>query len=88
MVTVHVACAAAINTLSRSEATSNMVVRLNARVADGAGSGHLEYLGIEDSSSGKSETVPAIALFALIGANPPTSACGYVPKPRRASKAK
>jgi thioredoxin reductase (NADPH) len=54
------------------EATSNIVVRLNTRVADGAGRGHLEYLGIEDSTSGKSETVPAAALFVLIGAEPYT----------------
>jgi thioredoxin reductase (NADPH) len=34
------------------QATSNLVVRLNARVVDGAGRGHLEYLGI-DSRAGR-----------------------------------
>jgi thioredoxin reductase (NADPH) len=43
---------------------------------DGAGRGHLEYLGIEDSTSGKSETVPAAALFVLIGAEPHTGWLG------------
>ncbi len=50
----------------------NVRVRTNARLTGGGGEGHLEYLTIEDSSTGRTETVPADALFVLIGAEPRT----------------
>jgi thioredoxin reductase (NADPH) len=58
------------------EASSNIVVRLNTRVADGGGRGRLEHLVIEDSTSGNTKTVPAAALFVLIGAEPHTGWLG------------
>ena len=54
-------------------AAENVEVRLNTRIADGGGEGHLEYLVLEDPTSGLTETVPAAALFVLIGATPHTS---------------
>jgi thioredoxin reductase (NADPH) len=59
------------------EATPNIVVYLNTRVVDGGGRGRLEHLVIEDSTSGNNETVPAAALFVLIGAEPRT---GWLPE--------
>jgi len=55
------------------EATENVHARLNTRVVDGGGKGRLERLVLEDSLSGRTETVPAEALFVLIGAEPHTS---------------
>jgi thioredoxin reductase (NADPH) len=52
------------------EATPNIGVRLNTRVVDGGGEGRLEHLVLEDSALGSTETVPAAALFVLIGAEP------------------
>jgi thioredoxin reductase (NADPH) len=54
------------------EATPNITLRVNTQVADGDGAGHLEQLVLEDSS-GARETVPAAALFVLIGAEPRTA---------------
>lgn len=54
------------------EDSDNVRVRMNARVTCGGGKGHLEHLAIEDSSAGDDETVPADALFVLIGAEPRT----------------
>jgi thioredoxin reductase (NADPH) len=59
------------------EATENIQVLLNTRVLDGGGQGRLEYLVLEDSASGRTETVPAAALFVLIGARPRT---GWLPE--------
>jgi thioredoxin reductase (NADPH) len=53
-------------------ATENVEVRLNTRVTGGGGEGRLERLVLEDSLSGLTETVPAAALFVLIGARPHT----------------
>ncbi len=53
-------------------ATENVEVRLNTRVTGGGGEGRLERLVLEDSLSGFTETVPAAALFVLIGAKPHT----------------
>ena len=50
------------------EAAENIKVRLNTRVIDGGGEGQLERLVLKDSVSGITETVPAAALFVLIGA--------------------
>jgi thioredoxin reductase (NADPH) len=59
------------------EATPNIGIRLNTRVVDGGGEGRLEHLIIEGSTPGDTETVPAAALFVLIGAEPHT---GWLPK--------
>jgi thioredoxin reductase (NADPH) len=59
------------------EATSNIGVRLNTRVVDGGGKGRLEHLVLEDSTAGNTETVPATALFVLIGAEPRS---GWLPE--------
>jgi thioredoxin reductase (NADPH) len=58
------------------EAAENVKVRLNTRVVGGGGEGRLEHLTLEDSRSGLTETVPATALFVLIGADPCT---GWLP---------
>ena len=54
------------------DATENIEVRHNTRVIDGGGEGRLERLVLEDRSSGLTETIPAAALFVLIGAEPHT----------------
>jgi thioredoxin reductase (NADPH) len=53
-------------------ATDNVRVLFNTRVVGGGGEGRLERLTFEDSASGHTQTVPAAALFALIGAEPRT----------------
>jgi thioredoxin reductase (NADPH) len=58
--------------LNEMDVTGNVRVRLNTRVVGGGGEGRLERLTFEDSASGRIETVPAAALFALIGAEPRT----------------
>ncbi|CAA9510890.1 MAG: Thioredoxin reductase [uncultured Rubrobacteraceae bacterium] len=58
------------------EARDNVRVRLNTRVAGGGGAGRLERLTLGGSSAGPPETVPASALFVLIGAVPRT---GWLP---------
>jgi thioredoxin reductase (NADPH) len=55
------------------EASENIEVRFNTQAVDGGGEGRLEHLVLEDSTSGLTETVPAAALFVLIGAEPHTS---------------
>ena len=57
-------------------AADNVEVRLNSRITDGGGAGRLAHLVLEDSGSGLVETVPAAALFVLIGARPRT---GWLP---------
>ena len=54
------------------KATHNVRVRLNTRVVGGGGEGRLERLVLEDSLSECTQTVPAAALFVLIGAEPRT----------------
>jgi len=54
------------------EATDNVRVRLNTQVVGGGGEGRLERLVLKDSASEHTETVPAAALFVLIGAVPRT----------------
>ena len=58
--------------LNEMVVTGNVKVGLNTRVVGGGGEGRLERLTFEDSASGHVETVPAAALFALIGAEPRT----------------
>ena len=52
--------------------TPNIAVRRGAIVTGGAGTCFLEGLTIQDQVSGVTETVPAAALFVLIGAEPRT----------------
>jgi thioredoxin reductase (NADPH) len=52
--------------------TPNIAVRPGAVVTGGAGTGRLESLTIQDQGSGVTETVPAAAVFVLIGAEPRT----------------
>ena len=55
----------------------NIEVRLNTQVVDGGGEGRLERLVLKHSGSGSTETVPAAALFVLIGAEP---CAGWLPE--------
>jgi thioredoxin reductase (NADPH) len=52
--------------------TPNIAVRHGAVVTGGTGTSSLESLTIQDQASGATETVPAAALFVLIGAEPRT----------------
>jgi thioredoxin reductase (NADPH) len=54
------------------DAAPNVDVRYHLQVADGTGTGHLESLVLEDTASGARHSVPADALFVLIGAQPRT----------------
>jgi thioredoxin reductase (NADPH) len=55
-------------------ATPNIDVRYRVQAADGTGTsaGHLRSLVLQDTASGAWQTVPADALFVLIGAQPRT----------------
>ena len=59
-------------------AAPNVDVCYQAQVADGTGTGtgHLQSLVLQDSDSGQRRTVPADALFVLIGAQPRTEWLG------------
>jgi thioredoxin reductase (NADPH) len=59
------------------EDADNVRVRLNTRVVGGGGEGRLERLALDDTAVGRAETVPAAALFVLIGAEPLT---GWLPE--------
>jgi thioredoxin reductase (NADPH) len=59
------------------EAAENIQVRVNTQVIDGGGKGRLEHLVLEDRATKRTETVPAAALFVLIGATPHT---GWLPE--------
>ena len=48
----------------------NVRVRLGTHVVDGGGAGHLEYLELSESTSGRRGRVEAAALFIMIGARP------------------
>lgn len=54
------------------DAAANVEVKLETEVTDGEGEGRLERLTLRDAASGSSSTVPAGALFVLIGARPGT----------------
>ena len=58
------------------EATANVTVRYDTEAVDGQGDGRLTGLTLKDRTSGATETVPATALFILIGAEPHT---GWLP---------
>lgn len=53
-------------------ACPNIDVRLNTEISDGGGEHRLEYLVLQNRLTGETETVPAAALFVLIGATPHT----------------
>ena len=52
--------------------TPNIAVRSRCQVVDAAGGTRLESITIEDAASRRRETVPADALFVMIGAQPRT----------------
>jgi len=57
-------------------AAPNLDVCYRVQVADGTGSSHLESLVLEDTASGARRSVPADALFVLIGSEPRTQWLG------------
>ena len=57
-------------------AAPNIDVRYRVQVAGGTGSGHLHSLVLEDTAAGARQTIPADALFILIGAQPRTEWLG------------
>ena len=57
-------------------ATPNIDVRYHVQVAGGTGAGHLQSLVLEDTATAARRTVPADALFVLIGAQPRTEWLG------------
>ena len=59
------------------EAAENIQIRVNTQVIDGGGQGRLEHLVLENCATKRTETVPAAALFVLIGARPHT---GWLPE--------
>jgi thioredoxin reductase (NADPH) len=58
------------------ETTPNIAVRCRTDVIDGAGDGWLESLTLADRARDVVETVPASALFVMIGGDPNT---GWLP---------
>jgi thioredoxin reductase (NADPH) len=58
--------------VQKVEATPNMAVVLHTEVVDGHGHGRLEGLTLRDRHTGATRTVPASAMFVLIGAEPRT----------------
>ena len=54
------------------EATENIDVHLHTTVIDAHGTDRLEELVLREAASGRTRTVPAAALFVLIGAQPHT----------------
>jgi thioredoxin reductase (NADPH) len=54
------------------QATPNIAVRYRTETVAGHGDGRLTGLTLKDRTSGATETVPATALFVLIGAEPHT----------------
>jgi thioredoxin reductase (NADPH) len=57
-------------------AAPNIDVRYHVQVVDATGTDHLESLVLEDRQSGQRQSVPADAVFALIGAQPRTDWLG------------
>ena len=58
------------------DATPNVDVSYHVQVAGGSGTRHLESLILEDTASGTRRSVPADALFILIGSQPRTEWLG------------
>jgi thioredoxin reductase (NADPH) len=57
-------------------ARPGITVRPHVEVVGGGGDGRLESLTLRDKTTGRTETIPAFALFVLIGAEPRT---GWLP---------
>jgi thioredoxin reductase len=57
-------------------ATPNVDVCYRVQVVDGTGTGHLESLVLADTASGARRSVPADALFVLVGSQPRTEWLG------------
>jgi len=57
-------------------ATPNVDVCYRVQVAGGTGAGHLQSLALQDTTSGARRSVPADALFVLIGSQPRTQWLG------------
>jgi thioredoxin reductase (NADPH) len=62
--------------ITELHSTPNIEIRLNTRVVDGHGEYRLEGLVLENARSGELETVPAAAVFVLIGAHTRTEWLG------------
>ena len=58
------------------DATPNVDVCYRVQLADGTGTGHLQSLVLQDTASGERRSVPADALFVLIGSQPRTQWLG------------
>src|SRR5205814_3240080 len=58
------------------DAAPNVDVRYGVQVADGAGADQLEELVLRDTRSGARHSVPADAVFVLIGSEPRTECLG------------
>jgi thioredoxin reductase (NADPH) len=58
------------------DATPNVDVCYRVQVTDGTGTSHLQSLVLEDTTSGAQRSVPADALFILIGSQPRTEWLG------------
>lgn len=58
--------------ITEIEGTDNVHVRLNSEVVDGGGDHHLEWVQVSNDVSDETETLPAAALFVMIGAVPQT----------------
>jgi thioredoxin reductase (NADPH) len=58
--------------ITQIASTANIAVRHNVVVAGGGGTDRLESLTLQDRVSGTTETIPATAMFVLIGAEPHT----------------
>jgi thioredoxin reductase (NADPH) len=59
------------------EARDNIHVRMNTQIIDGQGEHHLQGLALKEKQAGAIESVPAAALFVLIGGRPHTQ---WLPK--------
>ena len=59
------------------EYNPRITVRTCCRVVDGGGDGRLEWLGLEDVTTGALDRVPAYGLFLLLGAEPH---CDWLPR--------
>jgi thioredoxin reductase (NADPH) len=65
-------CAAARSSSRPACPTGGSASHRSTRVTGGSGTGRLERLTLQDRLSGTTETVPAAAVFVLIGAEPRT----------------
>lgn len=59
--------------ITEIDATDNIDVKFGVEVAGGSGDGRLETIDVRDRTSGAVDTLPAAALFVLIGAEPFTN---------------